>query len=171
MIEQLSLSISDGGLSAVGNIVNEGKNSFVARYNFTSDISWVTRKLNVDVEKAGKKKMLNLESNGKGQWVSNFQPAPHLHGALDVDLSASPFTNTLPICRLNLKEKQTQEIQVVYVMVPELEISLKKQRYTCIVPHERYLFEQPPDNFSQEILVDEDNLVTVYPKLFRRIKC
>jgi len=39
------------------------------------------------------------------------------------------------------------------------------------VPNERYLFEQPSDNFRREIIVDEEGLVKVYPLLFKRVNC
>jgi len=97
---------------------------FIARYCIACDTLWVTRKLRLEVEQEGKKRTLKLESDGKGTWNSNSQALAHLIGAIDVDLSATPFTNTLPICRLKLKEKQTQEIQVVYVLIPKLEFSL-----------------------------------------------
>lgn len=169
--EHLSLRVLEEEVLAAGTIVNVGNERFVARYSVTCDGFWVTRKLSIELEKAEKKKTLALESDGKGTWTSNCQKAPNLTGAIDIDLSVTPFTNTLPIRRLKLKEKQTSEIQVVYVLVPELEVSLKTQRYTCIVPNERYLFEQPSDNFRREIIVDEEGLVKVYPLLFKRVNC
>ncbi len=168
LTDQLYMKVSAEGIFAQGHIISD---LFIASYSVSCDTSWATRKLNVEVEQKEKRKTLSLESNGMGMWTSNSQVMPHLGGAIDVDLSATPFTNTLPICRLNLKENQTQDIQVVYVTIPGLELSLKSQRYTCLVPFKRYYFEQPSDNFCQELLVDENGLIVAYPSLFKRVKC
>ena len=91
-----------------------------------------------------------------------------LCGAIDIDVTATPFTNTLPIRRLKLKKNQSQEIVVVYVKVPELEVSTQLQRYTCLIADKRYCFEQVDYEFVEEIDVDENGLVLTYPGLFRR---
>ncbi len=39
---------------------------------------------------------------------------PQLRNATDIDISITPFTNTLPIRRLNLWRDQSQEIIAVY---------------------------------------------------------
>ena len=45
---------------------------------------------------------------------------PELQGCADVDISVTPFTNTLPIRRLQLAEGESAEIRVAYVHVPGL---------------------------------------------------
>jgi hypothetical protein len=43
---------------------------------------------------------------------------PQLGGAIDIDISITPFTNTLAIRRLNLRRGQSEEIIAVYIRVP-----------------------------------------------------
>jgi hypothetical protein len=55
-----------------------------------------------------------------------------LNGAIDIDLSISPFTNTLPIRRMDLAPGNSADIVAAYIRVPELTATRDPQRYTCI---------------------------------------
>ena len=55
---------------------------------------------------------------------------PELRDCIDVDITATPFTNTLPINRLRLAPGQSADISVVYVTTPGLDISVSAQRYS-----------------------------------------
>ena len=111
--------------------------------------------------------MIKLESDGHGNWSNDSGVITKLHGAIDIDISATPFTNTLTILRLKLRKKQRAKISVVYVAIPELSIYIDQQRYTHLSKH-TFLFEQINGNFSQKIEVDKDGLVISYPGLFKR---
>jgi uncharacterized protein len=89
--------------------------------------------------------------------------------AIDIDISITPFTNTLPIRRLNLQSGQSQEILAVYIHLPDMAITTDRQRYTCIEAGQRYLYESVDSGFTREIEVDAHGLVTSYPSLFRRL--
>ena len=59
--------------------------------------------------------MLHLESDGEGHWQENGKDRPDLHGCIDIDIQATPFTNTLPIRRLGLKTgESTGDPPVLY---------------------------------------------------------
>lgn len=85
-----------------------------------------------------------------------------------MDITATPFTNTLPIRRLRLRSGQAETILVAWVEVPALTVVAKPQRYTCLEPG-RYRFEALDSGFTRDIEVDEDGLVRTYPDLFRRV--
>ena len=59
-------------------------------------------------------------------------PVADLDGCIDVDISTTPLTNTLPVRRLRLAPGQSAEIQVGYVDVPTLTIRAVLQSYTRI---------------------------------------
>jgi len=89
-----------------------------------------------------------------------------LAGCIDVDFTASPFTNTLPIRRLGLGVGQSARLRVVYIRVPALEIRPATQTYTRLdATHYRY----ESGTFRADLPVDEDGLVLDYPGLWRRI--
>jgi hypothetical protein len=99
-------------------------------------------------------------------------PLAQLHDCVDIDISATPFTNTLPIRRLGLKPGESAEIRVAYISIPSLQLSPALQRYTCLAnypDHHIYRFESPADDFTADIRVDLDGLVVEYPGLFRRV--
>src|SRR5215203_6431025 len=71
--------------------------------------------------------------DGEGHWKRRGgEPMPDLDGCIDVDISATPFTNTLPIRRLGFEPGQSEELTVAYIRVPELLIGPERQRYGCL---------------------------------------
>lgn len=115
---------------------------------------------------------LVLRSDGNGQWTTgDGEPLDELHGCLDVDLSITPFTQTLPIRRLGLTNNDTTEVAVVTITVPALEVGAVTHRYTCHEPHPegggRYRYE--PGDGPVELPVDADGIVIDYPDRFERV--
>ena len=72
-------------------------------------------------------------------------------GCIDVDISAAPFTNTLPIRRLGLMKGERREIRVAYLALPALTVEPADQAYTCIEPQRRYLYEKLFRQFQAEL--------------------
>jgi uncharacterized protein len=145
-----------------------GEEVFAARYRILCDKSWRIRK--ADIARIGTGHTLELASDGAGTWVDREGvPLPQLAGAIDIDISITPFTNTLPIRRLRLQTGQSQEILVVYVQLPGLAVTTDRQRYTCLEPDRRYRYEALDGDFTREIEVDGHGLVVTYPGLFRRV--
>lgn len=118
---------------------------------------------------------LSLLTDGRGTWTSESTGAvPLLSGCLDVDISLTPFTNTLPIRRLALQSGSQATLPMAYIEVPLLQVQVSQQRYTCleVTPlGARYRFESLEhgvSSFTTELSVDRDGLVLEYPGLFRR---
>jgi uncharacterized protein len=91
-----------------------------------------------------------------------------------VDLSATTFTNTLPIRRLDVKEGESSEIAVVYVNVQSHRLDASVQRYTCLERNPdgglyRYEDEGVFEGFTADLPVDAGGLVLDYPGILRRI--
>jgi hypothetical protein len=164
-VEHLVLTEGPDGATADAVLVAP---AFAARYRLACDRGWRTRSLEVAV--VGDDRVVRLAGDGAGGWTEATGAArPDLAGAIDVDLTATPFTNTLPIRRLGLRAGQAAEIRVVYVELPELTVRVDRQRYTCLEPGHRYRFDGLSSDFSREIEVDPRGLVVTYPGLFRRI--
>ncbi|WP_088342533.1 MULTISPECIES: putative glycolipid-binding domain-containing protein [Rhodomicrobium] len=136
-------------------------------YRMVCDAAWRVRR--VEVALLGADAALAFSADGAGNWTGDDgRPLPHLSGAIDVDITATPFTNTLPIRRCGLDVGQSVEIAVAYVSFPELRLTADPQRYTRL-DDRRYRFEALASGFAAEIEVDADGLVTDYPGLFRRV--
>jgi hypothetical protein len=104
-----------------------------------------------------------------GRWGEmNGAHRPELDGCTDVDLSCTPFTNTLPIRRLQfLAEGDAVELVVARVDHETLGIVPERQRYTRLGAL-RWRYEDE-SGFTAELEVDADGLVLDYPGLFRRL--
>lgn len=165
--EHLTLKERGGIISAESVIVSDGGGRpFAARYRIECDPGWRVRRVSVNL--FGERRGISLSGDGRGGWTDGSAALSNLRGAIDVDIFPTPFTNTIPIRRLNLGAGQSADITAVYITLPEMSIIADPQRYTCIEPLRFYRFESPGSDFKCDIEVDEDGLVVSYPGLFRR---
>ncbi|WKA56532.1 putative glycolipid-binding domain-containing protein [Planococcus shixiaomingii] len=136
-------------------------------YQIDLDKSWRTIKVHIQ-NRSGE--ILEITSTGKGDWFDQHGTRiDELNGAIDVDISATPFTNTLPINRVDWKLNQRREFEMVYVTVPTLTVQKVKQTYTFIESKEETrIFHFQSSDFESQISVDEKGFVTDYPQLFTR---
>ena len=166
-MEHMVFSERPLGAVAEGVLLSGGEARFAAHYHLTCRPDGHVAEARVAV--IGGPSM-TLQSDGEGLWRnSDGKRVPALVGANDVDLSASPVTNALTIRRLGLEKGQTSEINAVYIRFPDLELSLERQRYTCVEVGRRYIFEAADLSFRAEIETEESGLVTLYPGMFRRV--
>lgn len=147
-------------------IAGPAEGAFAARYSLRLDPEW--RVLELQASIVGTVSSVHLRRSAEGAWSDGGRPLPGLAGALDVDLSITPLTNTLPIRRAGLATGDSAEIVVAYVAFPELAVSAAPQRYTRLHGN-RYRFESLDSGFVREITVDEHGLVIAYPGLFHRV--
>lgn len=116
---------------------------------------------------------VDLLADGDGNWTTrNGEAIPELNGCLDVDVSATPFTNTLPIRRLGIAPAESAELPVAYVDTGEMRAWTEEQSYTCLERSARdglYRYESLDGGFTADLPVDADGLVLDYPGLFRRV--
>jgi uncharacterized protein len=165
-------TVSDGVRAECVALGVEGGRPWGVRYTLRGDAGWRTRELSVS-SLGGDEATLRLSGDGTGRWTgADGERLVALDGCLDVDLSATAFTNTLPIRRLAMLPGWSEEITVAYVAVPGLGVSVARQRYHCLhwAPDgARYRFEDPASGFTAEISVDADGLVIDYPGVARRV--
>src|SRR5215217_5571546 len=81
------------------------------------------------------------------QWLQNGEVLENAAAAIDIDISLTPFTNTLPIRRLQLQPGQQQVIQVIYFDILQEEVKTVKQIYTCLSAAS-YRYEDFDKNFQ-----------------------
>lgn len=140
--------------------------SFGVWYRVLCDQAWRVR--DVRIALVGEARALELSADGEGSWKDEAdRRLTALRGVIDLDLSISPFTNTLPIRRLDLRPGQSAEIKTAYIRFPDLAVSGDPQRYTRLDAN-RYRYESLDSDFVRDIEVDRHGLVVSYPGLFRR---
>ncbi len=166
-LEHFCLHMNADTIQGEGVVIGaRGGTPYGLHYRVTTDMQW--RTLEVWVRMASGV-FLHVFSDGQGHWTDDKGDAmPNLDGCIDVDIAATPFTNTLPIRRLSLSEGCTTDLTMAYVPLPSLQMCPDGQRYTRIASR-RYLYESADRDFSAELAVDEDGLVMDYPGLFRRL--
>lgn len=153
-----------GGI--VRGLIND--RSFEMKYQLVLDATWKVKSLKIQMLCAPFN-FLTLSVDKYARWF-NFNKE-HLHdldGCIDVDISVTPFTNSLPLKRLEAQYAIPQQLKVVYIKIPELEVSLVNQRYTKISENS-YQYQNPVSGFNAKLTIDEHGLVLCYDQLFKAI--
>jgi hypothetical protein len=169
--EHLQLRAEEGGFVARSIVLGiDEETPFRLQYKIKTDPEWRTRKLWVRAATPLGETALALRSDGHGNWRSeDGVEMPELRGCIDVDITATPFTNTLPINRLRLTPGQSAELRMVYMTTPNLEVSVSTQRYNRRGDGSDILFESPAHDFTALLPIDDAGLVLDYPRLFARV--
>jgi hypothetical protein len=174
-LEHLSLAWDEEGIRADGVVIGvEGGVPFRVRYEVRCEAGWRVREVKVASLVSGGA-YVRLLADGEGHWTTpDGEPVPALDGCVDVDISVTPFTNTLPIRRLDLKPGESEEIKVVYVTILGMGVENLRQRYTCLERGPsgglyRYKDEGLFRGFVADLPVDADGIVLDYPEIFRRV--
>ncbi|QJB31284.1 putative glycolipid-binding domain-containing protein [Chitinophaga oryzae] len=112
---------------------------------------------------------LKLTSDLNGHWFD--KDGNHIEAfddCTDIDISLTPFTNTLPIRRLTFEQGERKLLQMLYIKLPEFELQKLSQYYTKMEDR-LYLYENGDSGFRAELPIDENGIVKDYPGLFTRI--
>jgi len=173
-LEHLRLTLDEEEIVGRGIVLGfAGGAPFRLRYKIKCDRHWRTRKVELEIYDIHGVRDRRLRADGKGNWSEQDGEAlSELAGCLDVDISATPFTNTLAMRRLDLQPGENAGLTVAYVKLPELTIRPVSQRYSCnwraptgaVVTYEG-LFR----GFKADLALDADGLVMDYPETFRRV--
>jgi hypothetical protein len=156
-----------GGAGTPGVVIaREGETEFGLSYRLKLDALWRTKEALLRTTSGH---ALHLESDGQGHWQENGKDQPALQGCIDIDIQATPLTNTLPIRRLGLETGESMEIRLCYIEVPGLAVAPSNQRYTALEAGSLYRFESLESGFIADLPVDEDGFVLDYPGLFKRL--
>lgn len=161
----------DGYVLEAGETVVEEGEAFSTRFEVETDLAWVTRRVHVEVLSAHGPARIELTARD-GSWVrGDGTRLPDLVGCFDVDVAATPLTNTLPVRRLGLRPGEHRDIAVAWVHVPSLAVRRVRQRY---VRHgfanglDHYTYTGP-EHGQYRISVDTDGFVVDYEGLARRL--
>ena len=147
-------------------VIGSPEDGYAIAYSIRCDRAWRVREASVFL--IGTPEPLGLRSDGNGHWWDAEGSAlDALAGCIDIDIVATPLTNTLPIRRLRLREGQSETIRVAYVDLPALTVRPDEQRYTRLGRH-TYRFEALATGFTRDIEVDDAGFVLDYPGLFTR---
>jgi hypothetical protein len=172
-MEHLRLRAADGGVVATGFVLAlDESRPFRLHYKIKCDNGWHTRKVIFELHTPNSHMIRTLRADGQGTWRrEDGSTLPELDGCLDVDMTATPFTNTLAIRRLELQPGASSDIRVAYLTAPRVRLRAASHRYSrpAGAPNGTVRFESPADNLRADLPLDSDGLVLDYPELFRRV--
>lgn len=132
------------------------------------DASWAARAVAVSAVSSLGDRTVTLSADGAGTWQADGSPAPQLDGCIDVDIAATPLTNTFPIRRLaDLPVGRSVTSPVAWVDVPSLQVQRVDQTYRRLGPREWEYGD--PDHGTFALTVDDDGLVVDYAGFARRV--
>ncbi|AZA77563.1 hypothetical protein EG347_08575 [Chryseobacterium sp. G0186] len=136
-------------------------------YELIIDLNWNIQEFIIESEINTVKSKLTGRKL-QDEWEINNAVNPDFKAFPFIDISLTPFTNTLPINNLKLAENESQEIKVIYIDVLNNLAKPVTQQYTRIAPY-TYHYDNLQSDFKSDILVDDDGLVVNYPGLFDKI--
>lgn len=173
-MEHLRLTYHEDHIVARGDVLGIAALApFRLRYKIKCDLGWHTRKVDLELYDLHGCRERHVKADGAGNWQDEERgPLSELAGCLDLDISATPFTNTLALRRLDLQRAENAALTVVHVKVPELTFRPVSQRYSCSwrAPTGAIVtYEGPLRGFKADLPLDADGLVIDYPETFRRI--
>ena len=166
-LQQFTFAPAGSGLDATGVIVGaDDDGAFAGWLHLFVDAGWNVTRLAVH-HTADQR--LALRASAPGRWTDERGlPLSLFDGCVDIDISTTPFTNTLPIRRMPWQAGQSRELDMLYIPFDTLAPRRDRQRYTCLKAG-CFRYEGLATGFTAEITVDEDGLVVDYSGLFRRI--
>jgi hypothetical protein len=161
----------DDGWLFHGAEVLVGKETLSCTFSVLVGPDWVTRSVEV-LSVAGAGETSRLLAAADGHWTVDGTYRPDLDGCVDVDIAATPLTNTFQIRRLaHLDVGEAVTTAVAWVDVPALGVTRVDQRYERLADRDglacwRY---SDPAHGAFVLTVDEDGLVVDYEGFARRI--
>jgi hypothetical protein len=132
-------------------------------YSLGCDSTWLTRDVLVTIELGLDSESVAL-STANGKWTVDGKPRTDLDGCTDIDLGITPFTNTLPIRRLNLQIGASAPASAAWVRFPDLGVERLDQTYTRLSEN-IYRYESS-SGFTAELTVDDFGIVRQYGDLW-----
>ncbi|WP_161496097.1 putative glycolipid-binding domain-containing protein [Zobellia sp. OII3] len=152
-----------------GQITGQGLGKLL-NVNYQLDINkkWEIQAVKIDFQ-SDSSFSIHLHKNKDKKWVNeNGEIISKLNNCTDIDITLTPFTNTLPINRLNLAIGESKEIEVVYFDLPTRNFNPSKQRYTNL-GNGVYKYENLASGFTANLKVDSQGFVLDYPGIWHRV--
>jgi hypothetical protein len=180
-LETARVLLGRTGLRALGRSVHAPADgsAFTVSYRLVVDDLGVVSRLSVTTASLDRERNLTLNRTEDGYWLMDTGAGgsrAQFDGAVDIDLQSSVLFNALPTRRLDLHRRSgEQELPMVYVSVPNLEVALTTQRYSTVSTltdsddEDRAVIGFSSGDFASELTVDANGIPLAYPGTAVRI--
>lgn len=133
-------------------------------YLVECNVDWETTAVHIDGWVGDEMIEIEIEATQDGVWTINGTEVEVVEGCKDIDLNFSPITNTLPICRLDLKVGESQKVRAAWLRFPSFDLVPLDQTYTRI--NADAIKYESSTGFTAELKINEIGLVIDYPNLW-----
>ncbi len=142
-------------------------------FRIVVDREWLTQEVEVRAVGADGERVLRLAADTERRWSVDGVHRPDLDGCLDVDVAATPLTNTFPIRRLaGLAVGESATSPIAWVDVPGLGVVRVDQTYRRLAPvrgGDAWEYSDPAHG-AFTLTVDDDGLVVDYEGFAQRVE-
>ena len=137
-------------------------------YTIRCDRDWRTQVAHVRIVEGLTTRELELARLDTGGWRRDHENVVEGEGLLDVDLSITPATNTIPIRRLGLAVDESATVDALWVGIPELRLEHLTQTYVR-TGETTFRYESDGGSFAAKLEVDGEGVITTYGDLWERV--
>jgi hypothetical protein len=164
-LELVRIESMPDAVTATSTLIDGGVAPFSMRYVWSLDSDWRTRSLHIERSSVDDGS-LTIEREGDADWKVDGKHAPHLSGCVELDLSATPFCNSLAIRRLG----ESGELRVAWIDAAKLSVAPSRQRYEKFDGRNwRYVDMDIAYGFEAGLQLDTNGLVERYEGLFEAL--
>ncbi|AST96619.1 putative glycolipid-binding domain-containing protein [Shouchella clausii] len=164
-LEYLKVKYSSNNISVTSTIIDPLESNKI-EYEVILTRNWNFIRLKLTNDKLKDELLLSKDSNGKWLDGNNIE-LDHLVGANDIDLSCTPFTNTLPINRCDWTKDEPLHLEMVFIDASNLNVKKTQQTYRLINNNlTNKVFNYSSGSFESVILVNNNGFVLDYPGYF-----
>jgi uncharacterized protein len=123
------LAIDDAQIYEGWEVAAGARGAWAVRFRLVVSDRSIARALEADADGPYGLRHLSVRRNPRGQWWVDGKRRSDLDACLDIDVAATPLTNTPTIRRLGLAVGESAEVVVGWVDVPALSIAAEDQSY------------------------------------------
>jgi hypothetical protein len=168
--ERLMLEVTAEQVSATATVLSAEAGGLRLDHHWRLDGGWRAQSVTVERWDAQSHAVLRLERRGSG-WTVDGAPRPDLDGAVEPDLSVTPFCNTFSIRRTGREAGDSLQLDTAFIDGAALTVTRSSQRYDRQGPGRlRYVDLGLSKGFEADLVVDEAGLVVSYEHLFERVR-
>ena len=166
-LEQAVLKISATGIAAEGVIIaGQAETGYGLRYRIVIDAEWAGLR-SLHITRLGGQTVA-LRHDGYGEWSDGEgKKRPEFSKCLDVVLDGSPLALSVTLKRMSWKAGKSQELPVLAIAAPSLELSRGTMKVTALEPGKRYKVEID-GGAAEEIEIDDSGFVRTYGERLTR---
>lgn len=170
-MECCCIAYGESGITVRGTVVgcDEGR-PFNIDYAIDLQASWQIGSFSIQNNLSPQLDLQTFVTDDNGNWYNSADNTIVAAGCEAIDISLTPFTNTLSIRKLALQPGETGEIKVLYADIQACTLYATTQHYTRLT-EDTYRFSTEDGSFMADITVDSDMTVTYYKQLFERVSC